>query len=332
MGMALRQADQGYSAPNPLVGCVIVKDGEWVSSGFHLAAGLPHAEADALIKASPKKLAGSDVYVTLEPCAHLGRTPSCAQALIEARVERVFVATRDPGKGAGGCEMLRAAGVEVIEGLLEREAKQQNAIWFSQFEKGRPFVTLKAAITLDGRMGPGLITNSLSRNSGRKMRAQHGAVLIGAETAQQDNPKLTVREKFPMAEPPIRIVLDPRRRLPDSLGIFTDAEAPTWRAVAREHATGDDLALPIREGMLDLKALLSALTKRGVPGVLVEGGAKTHAQFHKQGLVDRLCLFIAPTWKGEGPRWDAGLTGIRFSRTVSYDLAEDVLIQYDVDG
>lgn len=332
MELALRQAVRGYSAPNPLVGCVIVKDGEWVSSGFHLAAGLPHAEVEALRGASPKKLVGSDVYVTLEPCAHQGRTPSCAQALIEAKVARVIVAMRDPGIGKGGCKVLRAAGIEVIEGVLEDEARRLNAIWLSQFDRGRPFVTLKAAITLDGRLGPGLITNSLSRHRGRQMRAQHGAVLVGAETALMDNPMLTVREEFPMAEPPIRIVLDPRRRLPDDLKLFTDEKAPTWRVVSSTHAAPGDVVVPMRDGALDLGALLSRLTEAGIPGLLVEGGARTHASFHQQGLVDRLCLFLAPSWKGEGPVWDASLDGIKFSRVASQVLAEDVLIQYDVHG
>lgn len=297
----------GYTAPNPMVGCAIVRDDKLISLGSHEFAGGAHAEIDALAKAGPAAQ-GSDVYVTLEPCAHHGRTPPCADALIAAGVARVFVAVKDPGKGAGGIARLRAAGIEVHVGLLAEQAEAMNAVWLHQFRAGRPFVTLKVAMTVDGRIGPGIITNEASRMAGRKFRAQHGAVLVGTDTALQDNPELTVRDVV-LPEPPIRIVLDPQRRLPGDLKIFSDGVAPTWRVVADESAQEGDIPIALIDGKLDLSAVLAKLTKAGVPGVLVEGGSKTHAEFIRQGLVDRLDLFIAPNCAGEGPRWEPGRLG-----------------------
>ena len=228
MRRACELAEQGYSAPNPLVGCVIVRDGKIVGEGFHLMAGTSHAEIVALQQAG-SKARGSTVYLTLEPCAHHGRTPPCADALIAAGVERVFVYQSDRTAAGGGNAKLREAGIKVEVDSFR--VASPNMIWSKLAWQGIPFVTIKAAVTLDGRMGPGIITNESSRRKGRQLRAQHGAVLVGAETALQDDPQLTVRDVI-LNEPPVRIILDPRRRLPDTLRVFTDGLAPTWRVVS----------------------------------------------------------------------------------------------------
>lgn len=299
MRQAIRLSKNGFPAPNPHVGCVLVKDGEAVGEGWCAYAGAPHAEAMALAEAG-QKAKGATAYVTLEPCNHHGRTPPCSLALINAGVERVVVACPDRNpRAAGGAERLREAGIPVEIGLLADEAEEENRAFLFAVEHRRPWVVAKAAVSLDGRIAlpsgeSQWITSSPARTEGHRLRAHLGAVLVGRRTVEMDDPHLTARLAVAWNQP-LRIVLDPSNRLTGKEKVFDDA-APT------KHVTG-----PIH-----LPELLASLYAEGQIGLLVEGGAKTIASFVREGLVDRFELFQAPKLLGAGPSWiaDFGLESL----------------------
>lgn len=278
---AVRLSRFGYPAPNPRVGCVIVRDGWVVGKGFHRFAGGPHAEAVALQQAG-SMAEGADVYVTLEPCAHYGRTPPCTSALVAARVRSVYFAVADPNpKAGGGGELLRAAGIEVHSGLLSGPASAVNKIFLTAHGLGRPFVVLKIAMSLDGRIASATgesrwITGPKSRRAGHKLRAELGCVLVGRGTYEADQPSLTARLPG--------IVNQPRRVVMGSV------------ADTRDGWTACDRSVPLDE-------VLSRLFAEGQIGVLVEGGAGVYGSFLKAGIVDQIELFLAPTVLGEGLGW-----------------------------
>ncbi|MFN3683677.1 MAG: bifunctional diaminohydroxyphosphoribosylaminopyrimidine deaminase/5-amino-6-(5-phosphoribosylamino)uracil reductase RibD [Fimbriimonadaceae bacterium] len=296
MARAILLSRRGFPAPNPHVGCVIVRDGEVVGEGWHRFAGGPHAEAEALAQAG-ERARGATAYVTLEPCNHHGRTPPCSEALIRAGVARVVVACRDPNPvAAGGLEALRFAGVAVETGLMEAEAAEANWRFLTAMRLGRPAVVAKAAVSADGRIAlpsgeSRWITGPAARRAGHRLRAEMGAVLVGRVTAERDDPRLTARIPG-VRNQPLRVVLDPEGRLPASLLVFDDS-APTLRVTAEPLpgglAVGRDPG-----GGLNLRGLLAELFRRGVTGILVEGGGRTIASFLRAGLVDRLELFVAP--------------------------------------
>jgi diaminohydroxyphosphoribosylaminopyrimidine deaminase/5-amino-6-(5-phosphoribosylamino)uracil reductase len=319
MRRALRLAARGYTPPNPMVGCVIVRDGQIVGEGFHPLAGQPHAEVFAL-RAAGELARGATVYVTLEPCSHFGRTPPCARALIEAGVGRVIAAVVDPHeKVAGrGLAELRAAGIPAEAGLLEAEARRLNEAFFHFHATRRPFVTLKAAMTLDGKIATRTgdsrwITGEKARAHVHQLRARAGAILCGVGTVLADDPLLTARlPKHAGGAPrqPLRIVLDPTLRTPpDSALARTSRESPVL-IVAAEQADAtrarrltdagvEILRLPpSSDGGLDLAALLEELGRREIISLLVEGGGRTHAAFLSAGLVQRVHWFIAPKLVG----------------------------------
>jgi len=341
MARALELAARGRGtvAPNPLVGAVVVRDGRVVGEGWHQVAGGPHAEVAALADAGPLA-AGSTVFVTLEPCAHTGRTPPCTAALLAARVARVVVAVPDPNPvAAGGAEVLRAAGVPVDVGLLGDEAARQNRAFLFAVTRGRPLVVLKAAVSLDGRIAAAdgtsrWITGPQARARAHELRADAGAVLVGAGTALADDPRLTVRLPGWAGRQPLRVVLDGRARLPLTAAVL-DGEAPTLvvvgpdadpARVAALRAAGADVATapaeaaapipaataaaapvspaarvapaPAPAAPLDPAAVLGLLHGRGVRSVLVEGGAGVAGAFVRAGLVDELVVFVAPLLLG----------------------------------
>jgi diaminohydroxyphosphoribosylaminopyrimidine deaminase/5-amino-6-(5-phosphoribosylamino)uracil reductase len=312
MKWAIGLSRHGYPAPNPRVGCVIVSRGSVVGTGYHEFAGGPHAEVLALEEAG-ERAAGSDVYVTLEPCNHYGRTGPCSQALIEAKVKRVYFACRDENPRArGGAEALEEAGIKVHAGLLRDEAAEVNEVFIRSQELRRPFVTVKAAISLDGRIALSSgeskwITGEEARSVAHQLRAEMGCVLVGQKTVQCDDPSLTVRIRG-VRNQPVRVILDPERRLSNRLHVF-DRRSKTFRVVLPEHASDDDLIVAQGTNGFNLRALLSKLFQQGVNGVLVEGGAETISSFIREGLVDRLDLLMAPIVLGNGPTWanDAGI-------------------------
>lgn len=288
MRRAITLARRGFPAPNPRVGCVLVHSGEIVGEGYPTYAGGRHAEIVAL-EAAGAKSKGATAYVTLEPCNHQGRTGPCSGALIAAGVQKVFYAVPDPNPIAqGGAERLREAGVEVVRGPLESEAASAGEIFLHAMRHRRPFVTLKAAIGMDGRLAlpdrrSKWITGARARREGMRLRAEMGCVLIGARTAIADDPLLTARIPG-VINPPLRVILADRELDPSGLSMMKEA--------------GETLI-----GHAPLDALLADLFGRGVTGMLVEGGAATHARFLAAGLVDRIDLFVAPRILGDGPAW-----------------------------
>ena len=309
MSHALRLAARGLGNvwPNPAVGCVIVKDGIIVGRGWTQPGGRPHAEVRALEQAGPLA-EGATAYVTLEPCAHYGHTPPCAEALIAAKVARVVTALTDPdprvsGKGHA---MLRAAGVAVTENVLEPEATHLNAGFLKRVTKGLPFVTLKLAASLDGRTATVIgesrwITGPEARRKVHAMRLAHDAVMVGSGTALADDPDLTVRDMGTVRQP-VRIVLDRLlKHSPESRLGRTAKDHPVWLlhgAFAPEaarsawQATGATLIeIPETNGHLDLKAALQTLAAKGLTRILSEGGSTLAAALVKAGLVDDLAFF-----------------------------------------
>jgi len=322
MRLALREARRGLgrTSPNPAVGAVLVKGGRVVARGHHVRAGSPHAEVVAIRRAGARAR-GADLYTTLEPCDHFGRTPPCTLAILEAGVRRVFVGSRDPNPlvDGRGIARLRRAGVAVARDVLRDECDAVNAPWFRFITAGRPHVTLKAAVTLDGKIATRTgdsrwVTGPEARREAHRLRHRADAVLVGAGTARADDPRLTAR--LPGGRDPLRVVLDSRLRLPSSLRLFRQRSgAPTLVA----HVSGRPRPRPGveylrcrgRGGRVSLPDLLGRLASRGVVDLLVEGGAEVHAAFLRQGLADRVELFLAPSIVGgDGVPW-SGALGVR---------------------
>jgi diaminohydroxyphosphoribosylaminopyrimidine deaminase/5-amino-6-(5-phosphoribosylamino)uracil reductase len=314
--LALAERGRGLTSPNPVVGAVVVgRDGAVVGEGAHLRAGGPHAEIEALREAGDRARGGT-LYVTLEPCGHTGRTPPCADAVVAAGVARVVAAVGDPnplvaGRGAAA---LRGAGVALEVGLLADEAARQNRVFFTAMRERRPHVTLKAAMTADGRIADvhGVsrwITGEAARAEAHRLRSEADAIVVGATTAARDDPELTVRRERPWPREPYRVVLDTGAGLAPSARVITAGtparaliaageSAPGERLRALEAAGATVLRLPVREARVDVTALLAALFAREVRGILVEGGGETHASFLAAGVVDRVVLFVAPLLLG----------------------------------
>lgn len=325
MTRALRLAEQGrYSThPNPRVGCVLVRDNAVVGEGWHMRAGEPHAEVHAL-RVAGEQARGATVYVTLEPCAHQGRTPPCTEALLAAGVARVIAATPDAdSRTAGiGLAILRAAGIEVAQGLLQAEARRLNAGFFSRLERGRPRVTLKMAMSLDGRtaLASGQshwITGEAARQDVQYLRAASAAILTGSGTVLADDPRLTVRLPGDWRQP-LRVVLDthlrtmPRARLlqaPGEVLIFNAGDAGAKRA-ALEAAGARLEAVPLAGGCLDLTAVLQRLAVLECNDVLVEAGARLAGALLEARLVDELIIYMAPHLLGHRGQPLAELPGI----------------------
>ncbi len=309
MQRALSLAWQGRftTSPNPRVGCVIARGSQIVGEGFHLKAGEPHAEVHALRQAG-SAAQGATAYVTLEPCAHHGRTPPCAEALIRAGISRVVAAMADPNPlvAGKGLAMLQAAGIQVAAVLLEDEARRLNRGFLSRIERGRPFVKLKTAASLDGKTALAngqsqWITGSAARHDVQILRAESCAVLTGIGTALADNPRLTVRD-FPTLRAPLRVLLDSRLRLPAGSHLL-DGSAPTLvytlsgNPPPPGHAEIRRLS-PDAQGRLDLAAVLADLAERGIGELMLEAGATLGSAFLAQDLVDEIVCYQAPKLLG----------------------------------
>ena len=308
--LALAARGAGQVSPGPLVGCVLVDDGgEVVGEGFYVYEGVRHAETLALEQAGGRAR-GATAYVTLEPHAHTGRTPPCTRALLSAGVARVVAPIEDPNPlvSGRGFEELRGAGVEVAVGVLAREAARQNEKYIHAVRNGRPFVHLKLACSLDGRIATSTgharwISSAESRAQAHRMRRECDAILVGSGTAAVDDPLLTDRSGLPRRRPLLRVVLDERLRLgPDSqlartageapVLVFTSEGADAARAAALE-ACGVEV-LRAAGGARDLAAVLEELNRRQAQGLLIEGGAGVAGAFLRAGLVNKASFFIAP--------------------------------------
>ncbi|HEX2202730.1 MAG TPA: bifunctional diaminohydroxyphosphoribosylaminopyrimidine deaminase/5-amino-6-(5-phosphoribosylamino)uracil reductase RibD [Longimicrobium sp.] len=313
MRRALELAPLGWgrTAPNPMVGCVVVQDGAVAGEGWHREYGGPHAEVEAL-RAAGERARGATAYVTLEPCAHHGKTPPCTGALIEAGVRRVVFAASDPNpKARGGAEVLREAGIEAVGGVEEAAARDQNAVFFhahSSEGARRPFVALKLALSLDGRIADRegrsvWITGEEARAEVHRLRAGFDAVAVGLGTALADDPRLTVRGAVEPRVPPARVVFDRALRLPPGGGLArTAGEVPVY-ALAEDDAPAERRAALEAAGVRvlageGLEGGMRVLREAGIRSMFVEGGAALASALLRAGLVDRLYLFYAPVFLG----------------------------------
>ena len=308
--LALAERGWGQTAPNPMVGAVVVRDGVIVGKGFHAKYGEAHAEVAALADAGDRAR-GADVFVTLEPCNHHGKTPPCVDALIAAGVKRVVAAGRDPGnESSGGAERLRAAGVAVEFGLEEAAARELNAPFFF-FASGatRPWVTLKLAVSLDGAIaaapgGPLWLTGETARKYVHHLRAQSDAIAVGIGTALADDPQLTVRQGKRPRVAPLRVVFDRSARLPLGSRLVKTAKRIPTLVMADQANAAATRALEAKgvhiECAPDILSKLEVLHRRGVRSLLVEGGSILAGALLRAKAVDRLVIFQAPVLLGAG--------------------------------
>jgi diaminohydroxyphosphoribosylaminopyrimidine deaminase/5-amino-6-(5-phosphoribosylamino)uracil reductase len=314
MARALALAERGLftTTPTPRVGCVIVKDGVVIGEGWHERVGAPHAEVNALADARGRGLdpRGATLYVTLEPCNHTGRTPPCATEVIAAGIRRVVAAMTDPNpEAAHGAARLRAAGVAVDVGLLDDEARELNIGFVSRMTRGRPWVRMKAAASLDGRTALASgesqwITGEAARADGHRWRARACAILTGIGTVRQDDPQLSVRA---VATPrqPRPIVVDRHAETPPTARVLAGADTLIVTAGGRNPGWPrgiEVLTLPDSEGRIDLRALIPALGARGINELHVEAGAKLNGALLAAGVVDELLLYLAPCLLGDPAR------------------------------
>lgn len=352
--LVLAERGRGLTSPNPMVGAVVVRDGVVVGEGAHLVAGGPHAEVEAL-RAAGERARGATLYVTLEPCAHRGRTPPCTAALVAAGIARVVAAVEDPHPlvAGQGVAALRAAGITVDVGLLGAEASRQNRVFLTAMRERRPHVTLKAAMTADGRIADvhGVsrwITGDAARAEAHRLRSEADAVVVGVTTALRDDPELTVRLDRAWPREPYRVVLDTHARTPPSARLIAAGtparalivvadEAPGERVGALEAAGATVVRARRRGRHVDVTAVLDALGARDVRGVLVEGGGETHASFLAAGVVDRVALFVAPLLLGG--RAAPGVVGgagrelksaVRLESATVREVGGDFLLEADV--
>jgi len=346
MARALQLARKGlYSThPNPRVGCVIVKDGELIGEGWHVRAGEPHAEVHALRQAGARAR-GATAYVTLEPCSHHGRTPPCAEALVEAGVGRVVAAMQDPNPQVAGRGLarLRSVGIEVASGVVENEARALNAGFVKRMETGLPLLRAKLAMSLDGRtaMASGesqWITGPAARAEVQRLRAQSSVVLTGANTVLMDNARLTVRAAelglddeltaLAMQRPPLRVLVDGQLRVPLDAPFFQagsalvastgDEQAASYQAAGHEL-----LALASDVGRVDLRRLLVELASRGANEVLLEAGPRLAGAFAALGLIDEYQIFVAAKFLGSSARPLLDLPLARMSEALEMNI-EDI--------
>lgn len=321
MARALELAERGLNTtdPNPRVGCVLVRDGQVIGEGWHVRAGEAHAEVLAL-RAAGGQAQGAVAYVTLEPCCHTGRTPPCTDALIAAGVARVACASVDPNPkvSGGGIQRLAEAGVAVSVGLLEAEARALNAGFFSRFERGRPFIRLKLAMSLDARTAPAAaggdewITGQAARDDVQNWRARSSAVVTGAGTVRVDDPRLDVRLAYgPWVRQPLRVVLDPDATCAPGAKVFAGCAALRFTAVDAPQRHGvRTLTVPRSARGLDLEAVIRRLTEMDMNELWVECGARLAASFLEADLVDELILYVAPHFLGADAAPLAALTGL----------------------
>jgi len=355
MRRALDLAERGWGrvSPNPLVGCVLVRDDEVVGEGWHEGPGTEHAEAMAL-RVAGDRAGGATAYVTLEPCDHHGRTPPCTRALIDAGVAAVVAATRDPNPivDGAGFRALRDAGIGVSEGTLRDEAEGQNVAFRTHVRTGRPHVVLKIAASLDGKAAAAdgtskWITGADARADVQRLRAWADAIVVGAGTVLADDPRLTVRDPvFGSARPPARVVVDasgrvrPDRRVFDadaSTLVATTEEAPDARRRGWADAGADVLVLDRDPfGAVSLGALVEVLGKRDVQGVVFEGGPTLAWSAIRDGVVDRIELYLAPSLVGGPAGWLGGEGFAPIGRATRLDIVsierigEDVKVVADV--
>jgi diaminohydroxyphosphoribosylaminopyrimidine deaminase/5-amino-6-(5-phosphoribosylamino)uracil reductase len=340
----MAQRARGRTSPNPMVGAVLVRDGEIIGEGFHKAAGQPHAEVNAATIAGD--IEGATLYVTLEPCAHEGRTPPCADFLIEKRIGRVVVAMEDPNPlvSGEGVRKLQAAEIPVDVGVLGDEAAALNEAYVKFVTTGTPFVIAKCGMSLDGKIATRTgesrwVTGEASREMVHHLRNEVDAIMVGSRTVMLDDPSLTTRLPTSGTRDPIRIIIDADEYLDDSRRVFNnESPSPTWVVVPRERTiprADDILHMPGGTGGVDMHALMRELGRREITSVLLEGGGTTHASAFEAGIVDKVWFFIAPKIiggreavtpvEGEGPAHMADI--VELERMKATPVGDDILIE-----
>jgi diaminohydroxyphosphoribosylaminopyrimidine deaminase/5-amino-6-(5-phosphoribosylamino)uracil reductase len=350
--LSLAEKGAGYVSPNPMVGAVLVKNGKVVGRGHHRRFGGPHAEVYALRQAG-KNSRGGTLYVNLEPCCHYGKTPPCTDLIIQSGVKRVVVGMKDPNPlvNGKGIRILRSKGIKVDVGILQEDCRKLNEVFEKYVTTGLPFVTLKIAQTLDGKIADAnghsrWITNVHSRKLVHALRARYDAVLVGANTVRKDDPRLTVR--FVKGRNPYRVVLDGNLSLSLRAKVFNDSnrnKTLLFAGVQVAHKKANFLGQLSRKGVrtilleslnnkfLEIHSVLRILSRENVSSVLVEGGARTYAQFIEAGLVDKYIVFIAPKIFGKGLsafeylRRDIVERSPNIRATSSWNLRGDIMIE-----
>jgi diaminohydroxyphosphoribosylaminopyrimidine deaminase / 5-amino-6-(5-phosphoribosylamino)uracil reductase len=348
MALDLARQGRGRTSPNPMVGAVVVQGSEVVGTGYHQAAGTPHAEIIALEKAG-QKAQGATLYLNLEPCAHHGRTAPCTDAIIKAGVSRVVAAMEDPNPlvSGRGFARLTEAGIKVKEGILKQKALQLNEAFIKYITTGLPFVSVKVAMSLDGKIATATgdsqwITGGKARQFVHRLRDHNDAIMVGIETVLKDNPQLTTRVEGGGGKDPIRVIVDSTARIPlDARVIEGGSSAGTILAVTEQASSEkcralkakgvEVLVMPARDGRVDIGALMKELAKRELSAVLVEGGGTINYSLLEQSLIDKLFIFIAPLIIGgkESPTAFAG-TGID-SLSKAWSVEDLELKQFDRD-
>lgn len=346
--LALAARAKGRTHPNPMVGCVVVKNGEILGEGFHEKAGEPHAEINALDAA--RGIRGCTIYLTLEPCCHEGRTPPCVPVLVESEPARVVVAMEDPNPLVSGRGMaaLRAAGIPVDAGLLEEEARRLNEAFVKYITTKTPFVTAKCGMSLDGKIATRTgdskwVTGECARRRVHELRNEVAAILVGSRTVMVDDPSLTTRLPEGDSRDPIRIIVDGEQALEPGRRVFhLESAAPTWVAVPEGldcDAADDVIRVPGADGGLDMALLMQELGAREITSVLIEGGGTTHASAFEAGIVDKVMFFIAPKIVGgrdavsavEGRGAERMADSIRLERMTATPVGDDLLIEAYVE-
>lgn len=351
MALDLAARARGRTSPNPMVGSVIVKDGEIIGKGFHARAGSAHAEVVALMDAG-EQARGATVYVTLEPCCHQGRTGPCTEALRKAGVKRVVVSMADPNPlvAGKGLAVLREAGIEVTSGILQQVAADLNEVFLKYITTKRPFVVLKAATSLDGKIATAggeskWITGETARKQGHRLRDIYDAILVGVNTILSDDPSLTARLPEGRGRDPVRIIVDSTARTPTAARVLlqesaaytiiaTTEAAPVERRASLMAAGAEVMVVPGQGPRVDLVKLVDLLGERQISSVLIEGGGKVNGSALAAGIVDKIAWFIAPKIIGgdaaPGPVRGPGAPSLQ-DATRLYDvsvrhLGEDILL------
>ncbi len=334
MALALELAERGrgWVNPNPLVGAVIVKEGKIISEGWHARYGEAHAEAKAIRNAT-ESVEGATLYVTLEPCAHFGKTPPCAQTIVAHKIAKVVIGMRDPNPlvSGKGIEILKANGIEVTVGLMATECMAQNEVFIKYITRKIPFVLLKTAMTLDGKIASisgdaKWISGVESRRYVHEIRQSMSGIMVGIGTVLNDDPELTVRLEGIRPSHPVRIVVDSLARTPIQSKVMqnldriktivaTTQAAPEEKVKALEEKGANVWRLPLANGHVDLQALMIRLGEAKIDGIMLEGGSELNFSFLESGLVDKVMVFIAPKIiGGSDAKTPVGGRGLNFMR------------------
>lgn len=357
MKLALELAGKGRGkvAPNPMVGAIIVKNGKIIGQGYHKVYGEAHAEVNAF-KDATEEVRGATMYVTLEPCSHYGKTPPCADRIVEEKIGKVVIGSLDPNPivAGNGCKKLIDAGIEVVTGVLEEECKKLNEVFMKYITTKMPFVIMKSAMSLDGKIATPTgeskwITGETARKAVHEFRNEVSAIMVGVDTIIKDNPELTCR--IENGKNPIRIVVDSKLRIPIHSKVIEEIEKANTIIATTEKADNEKISLlkklgitilicSIKEGRVDLKDLMVKLGELKIDSILLEGGATLNYSALEQGIVDKVQIYIAPKIIGgedsKTPVGGKGIDSLKHAfkvRNLTYSfLGEDILLEGYIKG